>query len=32
VVEVRLVLRTTARDGAPRVERVGLEWRCDDFG
>ncbi|MBK6807421.1 MAG: hypothetical protein IPG81_00680 [Sandaracinaceae bacterium] len=32
VVEVRLVMRTAARDGAPRVERVGLEWRCDDFG
>ncbi|MBW2462138.1 MAG: hypothetical protein JRH11_10865 [Deltaproteobacteria bacterium] len=27
-VEVRLVLRTDARDGAPRVTRVGLEWRC----
>jgi hypothetical protein len=31
-VEVRLVLRATARDGAPRVERVGLEWACGDFG
>lgn len=28
VVEVRLTLRTRARDGAPRVRRVGLEWRC----
>lgn len=27
-VEVRLILRTDARDGAPRVSRVGLEWRC----
>lgn len=32
VVEVQLVLRAAARDGAPRVERVGLEWLCDDFG
>jgi hypothetical protein len=32
VLEVRLILRTTARDGAPRVERVGIEWRCEDFG
>lgn len=32
VLEVRLILRTAARDGAPRVERVGIEWRCDDFG
>jgi hypothetical protein len=28
VVEVRLTLRTSARDGAPRVRRVGLEWEC----
>ena len=28
VVEVRLTLSTTQRDGAPRVERVGVEWRC----
>ncbi|MFW5921629.1 MAG: hypothetical protein ACOCUS_07300, partial [Polyangiales bacterium] len=28
VVEVRLVLRNEARDGAPRVDRVGLEWMC----
>jgi len=28
VVEVQLVLRTSARDGAPRVLRVGLEWEC----
>lgn len=28
VVEVRLTLSTSARDGAPRVSRVGLEWRC----
>lgn len=28
VVQVRLTLRTSARDGAPRVSRVGLEWRC----
>ncbi|MEM9188134.1 MAG: hypothetical protein AAGF12_03100 [Myxococcota bacterium] len=27
-VEVRLVLRTDAFDGAPRIRRVGLEWRC----
>ncbi|HEY2732890.1 MAG TPA: hypothetical protein VGI70_02850, partial [Polyangiales bacterium] len=28
VVEVRLVLRAAAALGAPRVARVGLEWRC----
>ena len=28
VVEVQLTLRTEARDGAPRVRRVGLEWSC----
>jgi hypothetical protein len=28
VVEVRLTVRTSARDGSPRVRRVGLEWRC----
>ena len=28
VVEVRLTLRVTARIGAPRITRVGLEWRC----
>jgi hypothetical protein len=28
VVEVRLTLRVTGRIGAPRVSRVGLEWRC----
>jgi len=28
VVEVRLVLRTSDRDGAPRVQRLGLEWFC----
>lgn len=28
VVEVRLVLRTAARDGAPRVHRVGLRHSC----
>jgi len=28
VVEVRLTLRTETRDGAPRVERVGIEWTC----
>jgi hypothetical protein len=29
VVEVQLTLRTSARDGAPRVTRVGLEWACN---
>ena len=29
VVEVELTLRTSARDGAPRVTRVGLEWACN---
>lgn len=28
VVEVRLTLRVTARIGAPRITRVGLQWRC----
>jgi streptogramin lyase len=28
VVEVRVTLATSARDGSPRVRRVGLEWRC----
>jgi hypothetical protein len=28
VLEVRLVLRTAARDGAPRVRRIGVEWGC----
>jgi streptogramin lyase len=28
VLEVRLVLRTEDRDGAPRVRRVGVEWVC----
>jgi YVTN family beta-propeller protein len=28
VVEVRLTLRVAGRLGAPRVARVGLEWRC----
>ncbi len=28
VVEVRLVLAVTSRDGAPTVERIGLEWSC----
>ncbi len=32
VVEVRLELHAEARDGAPRVQRVGLEWRCSEFG
>ncbi|MEM9070902.1 MAG: hypothetical protein AAGE52_20500 [Myxococcota bacterium] len=28
VVEVELTLRSEGRDGAPVVERVGLEWSC----
>lgn len=28
VLEVQLVLTTSARDGAPRVQQVGLEWEC----
>jgi hypothetical protein len=28
VVEVRLTLRVAGRTGAPRIARVGLEWRC----
>ena len=32
VLEVRLVLRTTARDGAPLVRRVGVEWACPGPG
>jgi streptogramin lyase len=28
VVEVRVTLSTSSRLGAPRVARVGLEWRC----
>lgn len=28
VLEVRLTLTTTSRVGAPRVERVGVEWSC----
>lgn len=28
VVEVRLTLRVAGRIGAPRIARVGLEWRC----
>ena len=28
VVELRLTLTTSARDGAPRVQQVGLEWEC----
>ncbi|MCB9657504.1 MAG: hypothetical protein R3B40_06095 [Polyangiales bacterium] len=31
-VEVRLELRANARDGAVRVERVGVEWSCGGFG
>ena len=27
-VELRITLRTDASDGAPVLERVGLEWRC----
>ena len=30
VVEVRLDLSVTDRDGAPRVQRVGLEWGCPE--
>lgn len=30
VVEVRLDLSVTDRDGAPRVQRVGLEWACPE--
>jgi streptogramin lyase len=29
VVEVRVTLSTSSRLGAPRLERVGLEWRCN---
>ena len=32
VLEVRLVLRTSARDGAPLVRRVGVEWACPGPG
>ena len=32
VVEVRVTLRTSARDGAPRLERLGLEWTCPGPG
>jgi len=32
VVEVRLTLSTEARDGAPRVQRVGVEWGCPGPG
>jgi hypothetical protein len=28
VVQVRVRLETDATDGAPRVERIGVEWRC----
>jgi len=28
VLELRLILRSTNYHGGPRVERVGLEWRC----
>jgi hypothetical protein len=28
VVEVRVTLSTASRGGAPRLRRVGLEWRC----
>jgi hypothetical protein len=28
VLEVRLTLSTRYYDGAPRVERVGVEWGC----
>jgi streptogramin lyase len=28
VVELRLTLRAAGRIGAPRIARVGLEWRC----
>ena len=28
VVEIRLVLSVEGRIGAPRIERVGLEWTC----
>jgi DNA-binding beta-propeller fold protein YncE len=27
-VEVRVTLRTRSADGSPRVERVGVQWRC----
>jgi hypothetical protein len=32
VLEVRLTLRTAARDGSPRVRRVGIEWGCPGPG
>jgi len=32
VIELRLVLRTAARDGAPLVRRVGVEWACPGPG
>ncbi len=28
VIEVQLTLRTSSRVGAPRVQRVGVEWSC----
>jgi hypothetical protein len=31
VVEVRVTLTTSAHDGAPRVDRVGLEWSCSNI-
>jgi len=32
VLEVRVRLETSASDGAPRIERVGVEWRCPGPG
>lgn len=32
VLEVQITLRTSARDGAPRVKLVGIEWACRNEG
>lgn len=29
VVELRITLRSASRDGAPRVDQVGVEWLCE---
>ena len=32
VLEIRVVLRAGGRDGAPRLQRVGVEWGCSMLG
>ena len=32
ILDLRVTLRTAARDGAPRLDRVGVQWRCPGPG